>query len=186
MRKVILLMVCSLVSVFTLATDVTTANGAGSASAPKCSSSQLRVTSDRGGWHANYAAAGEFRETLTFTNVSRSTCQLNGWPRVQAVVNGVVESTLMTQVRQNVPPSKPSAPVRLTPQKNASFDIYGADWNVVQDKACPQMTTGLMVSPPGASKSVFVPVEEPKCGGFDISPVIFGSSDRRSWSFVVQ
>lgn len=148
------------------------------ASTPRCSLSQLMVTSDRGGWHANYAAAGEFRETLTFTNVSRRACQLSGWPRV----HGVVESTPMTRVRQNAP----SSPVRLAPRKTASFDIYGADWNPIQNKACPQTTTSLLVSPPGDSKSVLVTVEEPECGGFDISPVISGSNDRQSWSTTVQ
>lgn len=185
-----LLVVCSSVSVsvsvFALATGVATANEAGSASSPRCSSSQLRVTSDRGGWHANYAAAGEFRETIIFTNVSQSACQLSGWPRLQTVAGGVVESTPMTLVRQNAPPSKPSSPVRLSPRKTASFNIYGADWDAVQNKACSKSTTGLLVSPPSASKSIFVTVEEPDCGGFDISPVISGSTDRQSWSFVVQ
>ncbi len=187
-HHLMLLVVCSSVSVsvFALATGVATANGAGSASSPRCSSSQLRVTSDRGGWHANYAAAGEFRETITFTNVSQRACQLSGWPRLQTVAGGVVESTPMTLVRQNAPPSKPSSPVRLSPRKTASFNIYGADWNAVQNKACPKSTTGLLVMPPGVSKSIFVTVEEPDCGGFDISPVISGSTDRQSWSFVVQ
>lgn len=187
-HHLMLLIVCSLVSVsvFALATGVATANGAGSANSPRCDSSQLRVNSDRGGWHANYAAAGEFRETVTFTNVSQSACQLSGWPRLQAVVNGVVESTPMTLVRQNAPPSKPSSPVRLAPRTTASFNIYGADWDAVRNKACPKSTTGLLVSPPGASTSIFVTVDEPECGGFDISPVISGSTDRQSWSSVIR
>ena len=147
-----------------------------------CTSSQLKVASDRGGWHANFAAAGQFREILTFTNAANSACQLKGWPRVYAVVNGVTESLPMTQVLQNARPKM----VRLAPGKTASFDIYGGDWDPIHNKACPQTTNGLMVSPPGDSKTVFVKVEEPLCGGFDISPVISGSSDRQSWSTAVQ
>lgn len=147
-----------------------------------CTSSQLRVTSDRGGWHADYAAAGQFSETLSFTNVANSACQLKGWPRVHAVVNGVTESTPMTKVLQNASPKL----VSLSPRKTASFDIYGGDWDPIHNKACPQTTNGLMVSPPGNSKSVFVAVEEPFCGGFDISPVITGRSDHQSWSTTVR
>ena len=147
-----------------------------------CTSSQLKVASDRSGWHANFAAAGEFREILTFTNAANSACQLKGWPRVHAVVHGVNESLPMTQVLQNARPKM----VRLAPRKTASFDIYGGDWDPIHNKACPQTTNGLMVSPPGDSRSVFVRVEEPLCGGFDISPVISGSSDRQSWSTAVQ
>jgi len=158
----------------------------GAASAPRCTSSQLSLISDRGGWHANYAAMGQFRETLTFSNVSRNACQLSGWPRVQAVVNGAVQPTPMTLVRQSGPSSKASSPVRLAPGKTASFDIYGGDWNPVQNKACPQTTTGLLVSPPGDSTSLAVAVEEPDCGGFYVAPLIAGSSDRESWSSTVQ
>lgn len=155
------------------------------ASAPRCSSSQLSLISDRGGWYANYAAAGQFTETLTFTNVSRSACQLSGWPRVQTVVNGALQPTPMTLVYQNAPSSKASRPVRLAPGKTASFDIYGGDWNPVQNKACPQTMTSLLVSPPGDSTSLAVAVEEPDCGGFYVAPLIAGSSDRESWSFTV-
>lgn len=156
------------------------------ASAPRCSLSQLRLISDRGGWHANYAASGQFSETLTFTNVSRSACQLSGWPRVQAVDNGALQPTPMTLVRQSGPSSKASSPVRLAPGKTASFDIYGGDWNPIQNKACPQTITGLLVSPPGDSASLAVAVEELDCGGFYVAPLIAGSSDRESWSSTVQ
>jgi hypothetical protein len=158
-------------------TTATSLSSRVAASAPRCSLSQLRLISDRGGWHANYAASGQFTETLTFTNV---------WPRVQAVVNGALQPTPMTLVRQNAPPSKSSSLVRLAPGKTASFNIYGGDWNPVQNKACPQTITGLLVSPPGDSASLAVAIEEPDCGGFYVSPLIAGSSDRESWSFQVQ
>jgi len=146
-----------------------------------CTTSQLRVASDRAGWHANFAAAGQFSETLTFTNVSNSACQFKGWPQVHAVVNGVTTSTPMTHVLQNTRP----ALVRLAPHRSASFDIFGGDWDPVHNKACPETTNGLMVAPPGVSNSVFVKVGEPFCGGFDISPVISGSTDRDSWTTTV-
>ncbi|HUZ41251.1 MAG TPA: DUF4232 domain-containing protein [Acidimicrobiales bacterium] len=165
----------------------TSSNLRAAASAPRCSLSQLSLISDHGGWHANYAAGGQFTETLTFTNVSRSACQLSGWPRVQAVGNGALQATPMTMVYQSGPPSsKASGPVHLAPGKTASFDIYGGDWNPVQNKACPQTTSGLLVSPPGDSARLAVAVEEPDCGGFYVSPLIAGSSDRESWSFTVQ
>jgi len=166
-------------------TKVTSPSSLVTASAPRCASSQLRLISDRGGWNANYAAMGQYRETLTFTNVSRSACQLSGWPRVRAVANGVLQPTPMTLVRQSAPSSKASSPVRLAPGKTASFNIYGGDWNPIQNKACPQ-TTSLLVSPPGNSTSLAAAVEEPNCGGFYVSPLIAGSNDRESWSSTVQ
>jgi len=147
-----------------------------------CMASQLRVASDLGGWHANFAASGQFTETITFTNAARIGCEMKGWPQVQAVLNGVAESTSTTRVIQNAP----SKLVHLAPHKTASFDIYGGDWNPISNKACPQTTNGLMVSPPGDSNSDFVKVEEPYCGAFYISPVIAGSKDAQSWSFTVR
>jgi hypothetical protein len=153
----------------------------GSAIVP-CTTSNLRVASDRAGWHANFAAAGQFSEVLTLTNVANSECEFKGWPQVQAVVNGIPQPIPMRHVLQSARP----AVVRLAPHQSASFDIFGGDWDPVHNEACPQMTNGLMVAPPGTSKSVFVKVEEPFCGGFDISPVIFGSTDRDSWTTTVQ
>jgi hypothetical protein len=147
-----------------------------------CTTANLRVASDRAGWHANFAAAGQFSEVLFFTNVANSECQLKGWPHVQAVVNGIPESIPMRHVLQSGRP----AVVRLAPNQSASFEIFGGDWDPVHNEACPQTTNGLMVAAPGTSKSVFVKVEEPFCGGFDISPVIFGSTDRESWTTTVQ
>jgi hypothetical protein len=147
-----------------------------------CTTSQLRVTSDRAGWHANFAAAGQFSETLTFTNVANRACQLKGWPHVRAVVNGVTASTPMTDVLQSTRPEL----VHLAPRGTASFDIFGGDWDPIHNQACPATTNGIMVSPPSDSKSDFAEVEEPFCGGFDISPVIPGRSDHESWSTTVQ
>lgn len=100
---------------------------------------------------------------------------------MRAVVNGVAVSGEMTQVLQDASP----ALVRLAPRRSASFDIYGGDWDPIHNKACPQTTNGLMVSPPGVPKSLFVKVEEPFCGGFFISPVIFGGRDLESWTTTV-
>jgi hypothetical protein len=160
----------------------TTTNSSGSAaSAPKCSPSQLNVASDRGGWHGNFAAADQFTETVTFTNVSHSACRLTGWPQVQVMTNGPHRLAGVSDVFQ-----APSKPVRLEPNGTASFDIYGAVWNAIVNQACSPKVSGLMVTPPGDTESVFVKVEEPDCGGFYVSPVIAGSSDRQSWTSVDQ
>jgi hypothetical protein len=161
----------------------TTTNSSGTAaSAQKCSPSQLNVASDRGGWHGNFAAADQFRESVTFTNVSHSACQLTGWPQVQVVTNGPYRLAGVSDVFQ----ASPSKPVHLEPGWTASFDVYGAVWNAILNQACSSKVSGLMVTPPGDTKSVFVKVEEPDCGGFYVSPVIAGSSDRQSWTSVDQ
>jgi hypothetical protein len=152
------------------------------ANAPRCSSPQLSLASNRGGWHGNFAAANQFTETVTFTNVSHSACQLAGWPQVQVMANGPYRLAGVSDVFQ----ASPSKPVRLEPKGTASFDIYGAVWNAIVNQACSTVVSGLMVTPPRDTKGVFVKVEEPDCGAFYISVVIAGSSDRQSWTSVDQ
>lgn len=51
------------------------ASPAASLAAAECTSSQLQVTSGRGG-----GAAGTFYQSLVFTNISSATCSLRGYP----------------------------------------------------------------------------------------------------------
>ncbi len=53
-----------------------------------CRASQLRLTSDVGGWHGTYSASNQYTETFVFTNDSHSECKLEGWPGLKAVVTG--------------------------------------------------------------------------------------------------
>jgi hypothetical protein len=71
-------------------------------SAPACRSSQLRVTQGHGG-----AAGPEAVFALTFTNTSRSTCLLRGYPRISAVGQSGVRAALH--------PLEGSSPIGVTP-----------------------------------------------------------------------
>jgi hypothetical protein len=149
-------------------------------SASTCEPSQLHLASDRSGWHANYGAAGQFTEAFTFSNVSQTTCDLDGWPVLQAMVDGIPQPTRTTMVWQNARPSR----VTLGPRATASFDIYGEDWDPVgQGRACGQTTSGFLVTPPNDIGRMVVAAAEPDCGSlFLVAPVIPGSVDLMPWS----
>lgn len=105
---------------------------------PSCRASRLRLISDVGGWHGNYSASNQFRESFVFTNISHSKCKLQGWPGVKAVVGGAPRKTAETRVRQNAPPAAPWSAVVLHPAGTAAFDVYGQDYDFVNNRACPQ------------------------------------------------
>jgi hypothetical protein len=142
-----------------------------------CEASQLRLTSDLAGWHANYAASGQFTEPFTFTNVSQTTCDLAGWPGIQALVNGTPQATQATRVL-NQPRS---ARVTLAPSATASFDIYGEDWNAPHGVACSQTTSGFLVIPPNDKNHIAVLAVEPDCGLFLVAQLVPGSVDLMPW-----
>jgi hypothetical protein len=119
-------------------------------------------------------AAGSFIQTFTFTNVSRRVCSLTGWPRI---------GLPSRRVRQGAPPTPAYRTVVLRPRGAASFDVYGADWDHVRDRACPRTST-LRVAPPGVRSRLAVTVRMPNCGRFDVAPVIAGKTDREAWSVV--
>jgi hypothetical protein len=150
-----------------------------------CRASQLRLTSDVGGWHGNYSASNQYTETFVFTNDSHSECKLQGWPGLKAVVAGALRKTAVTRVRQNAPPAAPSSAVVLDPASTAAFDFYGEDYDVVNNRACPE-TSGFLVTPPHESSPISVLAELPDCGSsFYVAPVISGSIDRQAWSTFV-
>jgi Protein of unknown function (DUF4232) len=146
-----------------------------------CEASQLRLTSDLAGWHANYGASGQFTEPFTFTNISHTTCDLAGWPRLQALVNGSPQATQVKRVL-NEPRS---ARVTLAPRATASFDIFGEDWNAPHGVACSQTTSSFLVIPPNDKNHIVVPAVEPDCGLFLVAQVIPGSVDLMPWTSYV-
>lgn len=119
-----------------------------------------------------------FTETFTFTNISQVTCELGGWPGIQAMVDGVAQPGPALWVTQNGPPVPAWTPVTLPPGATAAFNIYGADWEALQDSGCPQVTSGFLVIPPDDTSQMAVTAVEPDCGQFYVAPVIAGSVDR--------
>jgi len=149
------------------------------ASFPVCRTQQLRVAASFYG-----EAGGQFIKTFTFTNVGRSVCQLRGWPSLELRGKSghpvAVHSRRVVQGAQSAPPVRT---VVLRRRGAASFDVYGADWNVRANQPCSH-TTAIFVTAPGGRSMLSVAVKMPNCGLFDVAPVIAGKTDRQAWSRV--
>lgn len=149
------------------------------ASVPRCHTAHLRVAATFYG-----EAGGQFVQTFTLTNALRSACSVRGWPRFAVESrSGHRMRTSSRRVVQGSPTAVPFRTVVLHSGAVGAFDVYGADWNFAADKACPR-TTAVLITPPGNRSAISVAGKVPRCGAFDIAPVIAGKSDRQSWSVV--
>jgi hypothetical protein len=145
-----------------------------------CDPSQLALNGTNFG-----EAGGQFIQTFTFTNVSRESCHLGGWPGFQvADTAGHLVPTPTQRVRQGASPQPLWTRVVLAPHQTASFDLYGDDFDRVHDRACP-MTSSVSIIPPDATAPLSALIHVPDCGTFLVAPVIVGSTDRDSWSTIV-
>jgi hypothetical protein len=142
------------------------------ATVPRCETSQLRLSATFYG-----EALGSFTQTFTLTNASTRVCRLRGWPSMPSVTS--------RRVVQGAPTAPPFETVVLKPGAAASFDVYGADFDAVANRPCPQTST-VRIAPPGARSALSVRARMPDCGLFEVAPVIAGKSDRIAWSVVWQ
>jgi hypothetical protein len=150
------------------------------ASTPTCAPAQLSL---RGSWYAE--AGGQFTQTLTFTNQGQLSCQLSGWPSFEALnARGDQSPGKNVNVRQDLPPQPAWRPVTIAAGGTASFDVYGGDFNPVQNRACPTTASALVI-PPNTSSPVRVDIDIPSCGGFSVAPVVAGGTDHRMWNETV-
>jgi Protein of unknown function (DUF4232) len=138
---------------------------------PRCSPARLRLAATFYG-----EAGGQFVQTLTFTNVGTHTCRLAGWPRL--------EGPAARRVVQGNPAARPFRSVLVRPRGAASFDVFGADWDVLRNQACPTLAR-LTVALPSGARTWRVAVRLPRCpAGFLVAPLVAGRTDRASWSVV--
>jgi hypothetical protein len=144
-----------------------------------CHSWQLRVAATDYG-----EALGSFLQTFTFTNASRQTCSLRGWPSLEVERrSGRSLPVRSWQVRQGGPTTPAFHTVVIRARGAASFDVYGEDWDHTANKPCPQ-TRRVLITPPGTRSALSARVKMPNCGFFEIAPVIAGKKDRQWWSVV--
>ena len=150
----------------------------GAPSAPTCVASQLRLRPTLYG-----EAGGQFIQTFTLTNAGENACRLAGWPVLRSVdVSGHTEPAPSIRVVQGKPAAKPFDTLVVRPGKVAAFDIFGADYDALANRACPK-TRALLLGAPGVPPSR-VRVVVPFCGPFYVAPVVAGSIDRDAWSVV--
>jgi hypothetical protein len=158
-----------------------TGNGVGTqAAAPECSAADLIVRTG-----AEEAAAGHSYLTLIFTNSSATRCFLQGYPGAELTTAGGGKldaqrttggGTAPAPARVTLPPGQSvSALIEWAhfPQ-NGSATVspadcpgYGATTLLV---TAPDQTTPTRLTPPGPTS--------PVCWGFDVSPVVPGSTGR--------
>ena len=158
--------------------SVVTSFAPAAASVPTCTADQLRLRPTLYG-----EAGGQFIQTFTLTNAGANACRLAGWPTLRAVdASGHSEPAPSIRVVQGKPATKSFDTVVVQPGSVAAFDIFGADYDALANRACPK-TRALLLAAPGVAPSR-VTIALPFCGPFYVAPVIAGRTDRDAWSGV--
>ena len=148
-----------------------------------CKNGQISVTNAGGG-----SGLGHQDQVILFTNQSRSTCSLTGFPGVAGLD---AEGNQVVQAQRTpggylggLPPGVTVPPtVPLMPGQTASAVIEGTDVPVGSATTCPHYPA-LLVTPPGLSDSVRVSVSDqgtnppgfPGCSPIEVHPVVPGST----------
>jgi hypothetical protein len=162
-----------------------TGNGGGvQAAAPECSAADLVIKTG-----ADEAAAGASYLTLIFTNSGATPCFLQGYPGAELTTAGGGKLDAQRTTGGGTAPA-PSR-VTLTPGQSASalmgWEHFPRDGSATVSPAdCPGYgaTTLLVTAPDQTTPTRLTPpgTTSPVCWGFDVSPVVPGSTGRSSAS----
>jgi hypothetical protein len=128
-----------------------TADGGGTAASSRCHTSDLKVTvaADEGG-----GAAGTSYEALVFTNASKRTCTLYGYPGVSYVA-GDQGTQINDPFQRQTATKKPT--VSLKPGAAAHASIGIPNYQNYPAATCkPTAVRGFRVYPPDETAAVFV------------------------------
>jgi Protein of unknown function (DUF4232) len=156
-------------------TDTTTSGSSVSAPA-HCQSKQLTVRVGPAG-----AAAGSIGISVYFKNASRSTCSLDGYPRLQMLTSTGRSIPTRHGVSTTVPQLRPRL-VSLTPGASATFYTGFADRTGYADDRCPG-SARVAITPPDTNTPITVAwriapyggsIQNLQCGKLAVSPVIPG------------
>jgi hypothetical protein len=146
---------------------------------PRCLNTQLRVAPGQ-----SEGALGHIGVVVHFSNRSRSTCELAGYPGLQ-MLNGAGRP-LPTYVQRGIAYTVPKVPDRvviLAPGAVASFYLGYDDSTGFGDEKCPA-STRVEITPPNDYNPLTIAWKiEPyggdiphlKCGEITVSPVFAGS-----------
>jgi hypothetical protein len=168
------------------ATTTSTTRTTAVAAAP-CRNGQLAVTPSPGG-----AAAGNVSQVIQFVNLSRSTCNLTGYPGVAAldgagaqVAQAGRELSGMLGGLESGAQAPPT--VTLAPGAMASATVEGTDNPIGAATSCIYYPW-FLVTPPSLTQSVRVVVDLsgsqtpgfPGCSAIRVDPVVPGGTGRLS------
>jgi hypothetical protein len=130
--------------------------------AARCTVTDLRMTLGRGD-----PGAGNVYYPLVFTNTTRHSCTLDGFPGV-SLLRGDGSVIGKPATRQAVK----AAAVRIAPGQTVEADLHTLNQGV-RDGGCWRTPTLIMVYPPGSTQSMTLATTNPVvCGDtFDVGPV---------------
>lgn len=107
------------------------------------------------------AGAGNRGTVIALTNTGATPCVLSGHPRLMAQDSQGRNLTGLTIEPRDPAQDQSPAPITLTPQGQAFFDVT---WNVMAEGPCPRVAR-LAVSAPGDQGPVLTQVRIQPCGG---------------------
>jgi hypothetical protein len=164
----------------TVATGSTTTTGGGTttstaAGVSTCQPAQLRIAPQQG-----TGAAGTITMTVSLTNVSSTTCTLQGYPGMQLLAAS--GSSLPTQVVRGgtqfpaAAANQSPALVTLAPQQVATFSLAYEDVPVGNETTCPTSAKAEITPPNDVGHGVVTLAISPCNGGtVHVSPVYAGN-----------
>ncbi|HEX4081416.1 MAG TPA: DUF4232 domain-containing protein [Acidimicrobiales bacterium] len=163
----------------TAATGSTTTGGntttSTAAGVSTCQPAQLRIVPQQG-----TGAAGTITMTVSLTNVSSTTCTLQGYPGMQLLTAS--GSSLPTQVVRGgtqfpaAAANQSPALVTLAPQQGATFSLAYEDVPVGNETTCPTSAKAEITPPNDVGHGVITLAISPCNGGtVHVSPVYAGS-----------
>lgn len=149
----------------------TTTTGSSTSGTPTCQPGQLSASLGRG-----TGAAGTQSLTMSLTNTSSATCQLDGYPGMQLLdAHGGAIPTTVVRGQFHFPQpgaNQPPATVRLAPQASAVFVLAYEDVPVGNETSCPRSSQA-EITPPNDYTHLVVPLSISPCnnGTVHVSPV---------------
>jgi Protein of unknown function (DUF4232) len=142
---------------------------------PQCHSAQLRLSPG-----VAFAAANEYSQTMVFTNVTRTTCTLDGYPGLWLV--GRDGKVLRVSVRHGggyLFADHGPRLVRLAKGGKASFAFGGPSVSQPSGRLCPRVVR-VRASPPGERKQISLAVRAVACSsGISVTAVGPGPDSAR-------
>ena len=126
----------------------------GQNASPNCVRNQLGVRPN-----GSNGAAGTIRNAWVFTNLSKQTCRLVGYPGMQ--LYGKAGRPFPTIVKRTLPPGP--ATVTLSPGGSGTF--FSSYSDVPSGNAPCTMSRVAAITPPNATVSLFIPAQLVPCRG---------------------
>ena len=139
----------------------------------ECQNGQINVGALFGG-----VGAGSAEQVISFTNVSKSTCTLTGYPGVAALD---AQSTPVDQAQRE---AETLIAVTLAPGQMASATVSGSEIPMGNATSCPYYSPSFLVTPPNLTESTRLAITGPQfgttgfpgCEGLHVNVVVLGST----------